>query len=181
MSDRLSAYHLPILEILRHADTRTSRRLVVVATASYRLLPHIILRGPIPSEHQEKFKRCFPPGVVEIEDDAQGHPQAIIKNPRKDTVSREVLRHPEFQDLVQLTRIRDHFICEYSSHVGSLSTSLRLVADRVIIKPQSVNVESAGQYPPEDLVPEAIKILLEKVAAVEQGLDKLFAADGASA
>ncbi|CAD6571473.1 MAG: DNA-directed RNA polymerase core subunit rpc40 [Tremellales sp. Tagirdzhanova-0007] len=120
-----------------------------VATASYRLLPHIILRGPIPREHQQKFQRCFPPGVIEIEDD-----EVVVKNPRKDTVSREVLRHPEFQDLVQLTRIRDHFI---------------------------FNVESTGQYDPEELVPEAIKILLGKVKAVEDGLDKLFTVNGAKA
>jgi len=35
-------------------------------------------------------------------------------------------------------------------------------------------VESAGQYKPEELVPEAIKILLDKISAVEEGLDKLF-------
>lgn len=87
-------------------------RPLTAATASYRLLPHIILRGPIPREHQQKFKNCFPEGVVEIEDDKNGEPQVVIKNPRKDTVSREVLRHPEFQDLVELARIRDHFLCE---------------------------------------------------------------------
>lgn len=37
-----------------------------------------------------------------------------------------------------------------------------------------VNVESTRQYDPEELVPEAIKILLRKVKAVEEGLDKLF-------
>jgi DNA-directed RNA polymerase I and III subunit RPAC1 len=44
-----------------------------------------------------------------------------------------------------------------------------------------VNVESAGQYNPEELVPEAIKILLAKISAVEQGLDKLFESDGTAA
>ena len=83
-----------------------------IATASYRLLPHIILRAPIPLEHQEKFRDCFPPGVIAIEKDQNGESQCVVKNPRKDTVSREVLRHPEFQDLVQLTRIRDHFLCK---------------------------------------------------------------------
>jgi DNA-directed RNA polymerase I and III subunit RPAC1 len=82
-----------------------------VATASYRLLPHITIRSPIPREHQEKFRDCFPPGVISIENDNNGEPQCIVKKPRKDTVSREVLRHPEFQDLVQLSRIRDHFLC----------------------------------------------------------------------
>lgn len=38
-----------------------------------------------------------------------------------------------------------------------------------------VNVESTGQYNPEELVPEAIKILLGKITEVERGLEKLFA------
>jgi DNA-directed RNA polymerase subunit L len=41
----------------------------------------------------------------------------------------------------------------------------------------SVNVESVGQYKPEELVPEAIQILLAKISAVEDGLDKLFAVE----
>lgn len=41
-----------------------------------------------------------------------GTMEAKVTNPRKDTVSREVLRHKEFEDKVRLTRIRDHFICE---------------------------------------------------------------------
>lgn len=44
-----------------------------------------------------------------------------------------------------------------------------------------VNVESAGQYPPQDLAPEAIKIMLSKIGAVEAGLDKLFATEGQAA
>lgn len=42
-----------------------------------------------------------------------GVKKAKVVNPRKDTVSREVLRHKEFQDIVKLTRVRDHFICKY--------------------------------------------------------------------
>jgi DNA-directed RNA polymerase I and III subunit RPAC1 len=41
----------------------------------------------------------------------------------------------------------------------------------------SDNVESAGQYKPEELIPEAIQILLSKITEVENGLDKLFEAD----
>lgn len=44
-----------------------------------------------------------------------------------------------------------------------------------------VNVESAGQYEPQELVPEAIKILLAKIKAVEEGLDKLFDNDAMAA
>ncbi len=36
----------------------------------------------------------------------------VVAKPRLDTVSREVLRHEEFKDIVRLSRIRDHFICE---------------------------------------------------------------------
>lgn len=83
-----------------------------VATASYRLLPHIRIRGKIPEEHQEKFKNCFPPGVIEVKENSSGEKNCVVVNPRKDTVSREVLRHKEFEGLVELTRIRDHFLCE---------------------------------------------------------------------
>lgn len=41
------------------------------------------------------------------------------KNVRKDSVSREVLRHPEFVDSVELSRVRDFFLC--TSILGILS------------------------------------------------------------
>lgn len=44
----------------------------------------------------------------------------------------------------------------------------------MVIHP-AVSVESAGQYDPEDLIPEAIRLLLEKIDNVEKGLDELFA------
>lgn len=77
------------------------------ATASYRLLPTIDLIGYIDPSLHEKFQGCFPPGVIDI---ASG--RIVVQNPRADTVSREVLRHAEFQDKVRLGRVRDHFICE---------------------------------------------------------------------
>lgn len=43
------------------------------------------------------------------------------------------------------------------------------------------NVESAGQYRPEELIPEAIDILLKKISDVEVGLDKLFEDDATAA
>lgn len=106
------------------------------ATASYRLLPHITIRSPIPREHQEKFKDCFPPGVIAIEPDRKGDPQCVVKNPRKDTVSREVLRHPEFQDLVQLSRIRDHFLCElFALDTCVVRRSLTPISQRRVGRP----------------------------------------------
>ncbi|CAO1626642.1 unnamed protein product [Parajaminaea phylloscopi] len=122
-----------------------------VATASYRLLPHIdIAAGGIPREHQRKFVECFPPGVIGVRrrqgasgDDGD---EVYVKNPRKDTVSREVLRHKEFEGKVTLGRIRDHFLFE---------------------------IDSAGPYPPERLVPAAIGVLTKKIQTVLSGLDAL--------
>ena len=83
-----------------------------VATASYRLMPHIIFRQPIPPELCDKFVKCFAPGVLAVEPNAQGQKHVVVKDMRKDTVSREVLRHKEFEGMVELTRIRDFFMCE---------------------------------------------------------------------
>lgn len=88
-----------------------------VATASYRLLPHIQIQPEaIPPHLHAKFVKCFPPGVIGIRrrtDD--GAEEVYVKNPRKDTVSREVLRYPEFEPHVKLGRIRDHFLCKYKN------------------------------------------------------------------
>ncbi|KAK4052267.1 DNA-directed RNA polymerase core subunit rpc40, partial [Microbotryomycetes sp. JL221] len=76
-----------------------------VATASYRLLPEIRITGDIAPELHDKFKSCFPPGVIESVDG-----RLVVANARADTVSREVLRHAEFEGKVELGRVRDHFI-----------------------------------------------------------------------
>lgn len=96
-----------------------------VATASYRLLPTITIKQPILGADAEKFARCFPKGVVKLtRDEETGEKKAVVVDPRKDTVSREVLRHDEFKGKVVLGRIRDHFICEFVHSYPSLSLSL---------------------------------------------------------
>ncbi|KAI9282772.1 DNA-directed RNA polymerase [Sporodiniella umbellata] len=82
-----------------------------VATASYRLLPEITILEPITGQDAEEFKNCFVEGVVDVVS-VNGVKTAKVVNPRKDTVSREVLRHEKFVDKVRLTRVRDHFICK---------------------------------------------------------------------
>lgn len=39
---------------------------------------------------------------------------ARVANPRLDTFSREVFRNEKLKKVVQLARVRDHYICEYS-------------------------------------------------------------------
>jgi hypothetical protein len=86
-----------------------------VATASYRLLPDIQILRPICGADAEKFQKCFPDGVIGlrlVKQGASSVPEAYVKNARLDTMSRECLRHKEFDDKVRLTRVRDHFICK---------------------------------------------------------------------
>ena len=116
-----------------------------VATATYRLLPHIQLLQPIPDESIDKFIKCFPPGVIGVEGTGSSR-KVVVQDARKDTVSREVLRHAEFQDKVKLGRVRDHFLFD---------------------------LESTGIIPPEKLLPEAIKTLRSKISTLRKSLDHL--------
>ena len=87
-----------------------------VATASYRLMPWINIKKPILGQEAEMFARCFPRGVIKIEkDDETGEKKAVVNNPRKDTVSREVLRYEELASKVELGRVQDHFICKLNN------------------------------------------------------------------
>ncbi|KIM36901.1 hypothetical protein M413DRAFT_448827 [Hebeloma cylindrosporum] len=116
-----------------------------VATASYRLLPHIKITKPIPSHLAEKFQKCFSPGVIKIDPRTKAV-SVDEQGVRNDSVSREVLRHPEFADSVQLSRVRDYFL---------------------------FNVESEGPYEPERILPEAIKVMREKLAIIKQAAEAL--------
>ncbi|KAF4555801.1 DNA-directed RNA polymerases I and III subunit RPAC1-like protein [Elsinoe fawcettii] len=118
-----------------------------VATASYRLLPSIIIKEPILGADAKKFARCFPRGVIELEDDtASGQKKAVVKDTMKDTVSRECLRHDEFKHKVQLGRVRDHFI---------------------------FSVESTGQFESDEIFLESVKILKEKALRFKRNLTEL--------
>ena len=116
-----------------------------VATATYRLLPHIQLLKPIPAEHVDKLVSCFPPGVIGVEGSGSSK-KAFVKDARKDTISREIFRHEEFEDKVKLGRVRDHFLFD---------------------------LESTGIIKPERLLPEAIRTLRSKIATLRKSLDHL--------
>lgn len=109
-----------------------------VATASYRLMPTITITGDIDGADARKFVKCFPPGVVELED---GKP--VVKDARKDTVSREVLRHEEFNGKVKLGRKRDHFI---------------------------FNIESSGALEPDEIFMKSVMELQAKAQTLKSAL-----------
>ncbi|KAF7789292.1 hypothetical protein EIP86_000234 [Pleurotus ostreatoroseus] len=119
-----------------------------VATATYRLHPLIVLnpQKPIPRHLAIKFANCFSPGVVDVT--ADGKITIDQYNMRKDSVSREVLRHEEFEGCVELKRIRDWFI---------------------------FSVESEGPYAPERMLPEAIKVMRQKISSIRKAAQDLIA------
>jgi DNA-directed RNA polymerase I and III subunit RPAC1 len=126
-----------------------------VATASYRLMPTIDITRPILGDDAVKFARCFPEGVIGLEEvtaaeakkkgsgyeGKAGETKAVVRDPMRDTVSRECLRHPEFEGKVKLGRRRDHFI---------------------------FSIESTGQWDSDELFLESIKHLKLKCKKLEQ-------------
>ncbi|KAI0222197.1 DNA-directed RNA polymerase core subunit rpc40 [Massospora cicadina] len=116
-----------------------------VATASYRLLPEIIIKEDITGPLADKFVSCFPAGVAEVRV-VDGVRKAVIVNPRKCTMSREVLRYPELAEKVILARKRDHFI---------------------------FNIESTGIISPQDLFLQAILIMIDKCKVAKLALAQL--------
>jgi len=115
-----------------------------VATASYRLLPEIILKKDFYDELAVKLQKCFSPGVIKLERTPEGRKKARVANARIDTCSREVLRHDDLKDFVSLNRVRDHFI---------------------------FSVESTGALTPDILVSEALKVLMGKCQTFLQELE----------
>ena len=125
-----------------------------VATASYRLMPTIRILRPILGDDARKFVGCFPEGVAGLEpvtraearakgsgyEGHEGEVKAVVKDPTRDTVSREVLRHAEFEGKVRLGRRRDHFI---------------------------FSVESLGQWDSDELFLEAVRTLKRKASALK--------------
>ncbi|KAI9821425.1 MAG: DNA-directed RNA polymerase core subunit rpc40 [Phylliscum demangeonii] len=129
-----------------------------VATASYRLLPTIDIIRPILGKDAEKFARCFPRGVIGVGsvsaeeagrhgsgyEGHEGEKKAVVRDTFKDTVSRECLRHAEFQGKVKLGRVRDHFI---------------------------FSIESTGQFDSHELFVESIKVLKVKCQRLKRDLE----------
>ena len=80
-----------------------------VATASYRLLPKIVVSDDIVGDKARALTKVCPMGVFDIED-AGDKARVRASNPRECTMCRECTRLPEFSDKVKLMREANHFI-----------------------------------------------------------------------
>ncbi|GAB9472309.1 DNA-directed RNA polymerase i and iii subunit rpac1 [Globisporangium polare] len=106
-----------------------------VATASYRLMPHVEFKQKVTGADAKKLveEKCAM-GIFDIED-LGGVPTAVVKDSRSCTMCRECIREPGWEEKIQLGRISDHFI---------------------------FSVESVGMIKPEELLPEALNVLVDK-------------------
>ena len=116
-----------------------------VSCATYRLMPRITILEPILGDLADRFAGMFPPGVVEVHGTGPSRKAAVVC-PRKDTVTREVLRHAEFSDKVILSRVYDHFI---------------------------FRVETVGFFGPVDVVREALGVLMAKCDVLRDALNEI--------
>ena len=63
-------------------------------TASYRLHPTIDFKEHVYGKQAKKLQACFPPGVIEIDEDTRAF---VGENLRNDVISREVYRHEDLR------------------------------------------------------------------------------------
>lgn len=110
-----------------------------VSTAGYRMLPEVTLKSDVVSDQARALVDLCPAKVFDIEDDA-----AVVARPRECTMCRECIREPHWEEKVELTRKRDHFI---------------------------FSVESTGAMPAPTLVTEALSVLTSKCDTVLAALD----------
>ncbi|KAH6786287.1 RNA polymerase I subunit 43 [Perilla frutescens var. hirtella] len=110
-----------------------------VATAWYRMLPEIVLLQDIEGEKAEELVKKCPVKVFDIEDIGKGQKRATVARPRSCTLCRECIRGDDWETLVAVRRVKDHFI---------------------------FTIESTGALPPEVLFTEAVKILEDKCERV---------------
>ncbi|PRP86819.1 hypothetical protein PROFUN_05036 [Planoprotostelium fungivorum] len=118
---------------------RTHAKWQVVETASYRLMPDIIIKKDITGKDAEKLKQTCPMSVFDIED-VGSKKKANVADPRRCTMCRECIRHPEFEDKIELNRVKDHFI---------------------------FSVEATGMIPAREIFAEAIRILIARIENLE--------------
>lgn len=93
-----------------------------VATASYRLLPEILLTREVRGSDATLLQSCFSPGVIGLDSDGK----AYVRDARYDSCSRNVYRYDSIKDAVIISRIKDHFIFNVES-VGAMPPNVIFV------------------------------------------------------
>mmetsp|Transcript_24750 Transcript_24750/g.59670 ORF Transcript_24750/g.59670 Transcript_24750/m.59670 type:complete len:439 (-) Transcript_24750:232-1548(-) len=142
-----------VIELEAHARKGVGKdhaKFSPVATASYRLMPHIEVLQPIYDDLAEELVNWFEPGVFKCEPaNEDGHRvKAVVSNPYACTMSRNFMRNPILKESIKMSRVPNHFI---------------------------FSVESVGMLEPAVIVAEALKILKEKCEKVSGLADDAMA------
>lgn len=84
------------------------------------MLPEIKLIKKVTGDDAERLQTCFSPGVIEIKENELGEKEAFVASARYDSGSRIINRHEDLKNCVLMQRKRNHFICKYQGHTGTL-------------------------------------------------------------
>jgi len=128
-----------------------------VATASYRLMPHIEIIHPIYDELAEQLVNLYEPGVFKLipcDEEEQGlkhRVKAVVYNPYACTMSRNFMRDPVLKESLRMSRKSDHFI---------------------------FSIESVGMLPPGVILAEALRVLKTKCYNTLRLIDESLEAEG---
>lgn len=132
-----------VIELEAHAHRGTGQdhaKCSPVATACYRLMPHVKLVQDVYDDDAEALVNLYEPGVFDLVETESTDPdntrvKVRVVNPYACTMSRNFLRHPKLAEAIQMSRIPNHYI---------------------------FSVESVGMMSPAVLVAEALRILQQK-------------------
>lgn len=141
------------IELEAHAHWGTGQnhaKYSPVATACYRLMPHIELIQPVYDELAEQLVNLYEPGVFDLVETDSNDPggtrvKARVVNPYACTMSRNFMRDPKLAESIRMSRIPNHFI---------------------------FSVESVGMTSPAVLVAEALRVLQQKCLRLSDLADK---------
>lgn len=84
-----------------------------VCPATYRLMPLIEI-GDVFDDDAYKLQSCFSKDVIEVRE-FDGRMKAYVRDARADSMSREALRHKEFEGKVFIGRVANHFLFTINS------------------------------------------------------------------
>lgn len=115
-------------------------------TASYRLLPEVVMKQEVTGKDAKTLVNKCPMGVFDIED-LGGKTRARVKSPRNCSMCRECIRDEYWEERVGLHRVRDHFV---------------------------FSVESTGAYKAREIVEEAVKVLKNKAQKMASELEEMY-------
>ncbi|KAL6779386.1 hypothetical protein ACKKBG_A12120 [Auxenochlorella protothecoides x Auxenochlorella symbiontica] len=115
-----------------------------VATAWYRFMPEVVLLQPVKDELAKELAGELP-GLITVDSDGS----AVVNDPLEHDVLLEKVRamsgEPKWQDVLQLRKVKDHFI---------------------------FTIESTGAWRPHEIFEYAVKLMMAKCDKVLEGLQK---------